>query len=262
MPSFVSPALTQTANGSNMYVPITGDVVVLPPVIEGTPITSGPTGLPPFVQSLTGTRPITINENVRVEYTGTGPTGPTGPSYNLPLNALTVNGPVRMTYDAVPSIPDTVALNIVGDMAFDTLSANILEAVKLFNIPITFKLFTDEYGMQEMSVFDMGGLRFVFGNTNLGRPVPEESDNAFYMDFASIAPNTIPNQSQTGLFVGKCNCIAMPIFVNDEGVDMVNTYSVNNQENPGSVNIYTDYVVDPPGATARWGFLAIGIAKV
>ena len=269
MPSVSSPAITQTANGADMYVPIAGpNLTILPPIITGNPITEIPIGLPPFISSITGVEPITINNQfVRVEYTSSLNYSYVSSNMStiyvssfLSTNALTVNGPVRMTY--ATDLDNFRALNIVGDVEFNSISANVLEAVRLFNIPISFVLFTDEYGMQEMSVFDMGGLRFVFGNTNLGIASEDASAPTFVLQFNDVPANTIPNQTQTGLFNGKCNCIGNIIYQLGQ-FGQPTLYGVNTQNQVGNAEIYTTLQVNAEKTLAgRCSFLAIGIAKV
>jgi hypothetical protein len=250
MPCISTPTFTKTANGTNLYVPITKDGVVLPPIIEGTPFVTTATG-PTGPVSLTGTYPITINENVRVEYSGSGPTGP------LPLNALEVNGPVR-----------TNSLNIEGQMEFSTISANALEAIKFFNIPITYKDFSalpNNYGFGDFSVFDMGGLRFVYGTTNNGDNATFQVDPTFSLRFNDLPANTIPNQTQTGFFVGKCDCIAnfTRSYKQSELSPRPEVYGVNTTLEPGNVLIWADLIITgpPESASGTFTFVAIGIAK-
>jgi hypothetical protein len=277
MPSVVSPAQVQTANGANMYVPIDGDVALLPPIIEGTPITSEKIGFPPFISSIRGIEPITINENTYINYTSSIVSSITSvePSvssflstFTIPANALTVNGPVRFSYNTDPANSLIKALNITGDMEFNTVSANILEALKIFNIPITKKLYAtsvENYGLASINVFDMGGLRFAFGTTNDGIYNPGQGDPNFILRFNDFPANTFPNQTQTGLFVGKCNCIANLLnYAGQVEPFSVILYSANTVLEPGNVILYTDLVISAPTSPGSFGvytYFAIGVAK-
>jgi hypothetical protein len=267
MPSFVSPAQVQTANGANMYVPIDGDVALLPPIIEGTPITTEKIGVPPFISSIKGIEPITINENVFINYTGsilsTVNSTPPPQSFNIPANALTVNGPVRFSYDTL----EGNALDIIGQVEFNTISANALEAASLFNIPITFKDFStlpNNYGFGQINVFDMGGLRFVYGTTNNRTPGTYQVDPTFILKFNDLPANTIPNQTQTGFFIGKCTCLAN-FTQSFNQISNPDTFAVNTVLEPGNVLIWSSILIVPTDPTSPSGgqytFIAIGIAK-
>jgi uncharacterized membrane protein len=274
MPSVVSPAQVQTANGENMYVPIDGDIALLPPIIEGTPITSEPMGFPPFISSITGTEPITINENVRIDYTSSINYSFLSTNMStiyvssfLSTPALTVNGPVRLSYATNPAISTINALDISGTMMFKTISANMLEALKIFNIPVSFvdyALSANDYGFGNFNVFDMGGLRFVTGTTNLGIPYDPSNPNnpTFILRFNDIPANTIPNQTQTGFFIGKPNCITSFTQGTEYRGEGLLLFGANTQQDPGNVRIYTNQVVivAPPERT-RYTFVAIGVAK-
>jgi hypothetical protein len=175
MPSVVPSPQVQTANGENMYLPITKYVVTFP----GGPIVVAPSadgsGLaPPFV----------IDTSVIVN------------------GDLSVNGPTYINYDLNLSNPYVPTFDVAGDTNVDgeVIGRSLLIAQDTFKVPIGFHDFQGQYNLGATYCMDFGNSRWVWGQVS---NVDSFGAGNAVLELNSVPANTftnLENQNVTGLF--------------------------------------------------------------
>jgi hypothetical protein len=202
MPSVVSPAQVQTANGENLYVPIDGNTAVFPGGRIETPSVDG--------SNINGLgAPFLIDTSVIVN----------GRPVEDTFQALSINGPMLVNYALNPENPYVPTLDVAGDtkVVGDSKGTNLLIAQDFFNIPIGFHDFEGEYNLGPTYCMDFGDSRWVWGELRNISPANR------IVDLNSVPANTfanLPKQNATGLFsLTVQNIIAVGAITDYVGVD-------------------------------------------
>ena len=241
MPNTLSPSLVKTGNDENMYLPISGDVVVFPPIVETA-----------------NNAPLDFNGNVVINALPVNIIGPTG----LANVGLEVNGLTDIKYRTEGVRPNIAMFGSTGASTTfrGKLLANVLTASKDFELAVGVKDFTGSYNLGQVYLIDIGAIRIVWGNTK----GPTATPYNLTLDFNSIPANTfdgVIGQNAQGLFAGSCLGFAN---INNKRNNITGnyfTYSVQNTS-PGNIVIgNSGSSVFDPNPDTQFDFFVIGLAK-
>lgn len=248
MPLISSPALVQTGNGANMYLPIEGDASIFPPNV-----------------ATENNVPLNFNGNVIID-----PLPVNVVASGVPADVgLIVNGPTFIDYVTKTSIRPNVSLSgsagasttFRGKLASQTLTAN-----KDFEPAIGNYDFQGTYNLGQTYLIDIGPIRIVWGTTKI---LTTATPRRVPLDFNSVPANTyqgVIGQNAQGLFVG--NCLGFANMNNNIAFSAGNRFlfSVLNgstSNTPGNITIdNTGYTpILDPNPNLQFDFIAIGLAK-